>query len=299
VNLLAGAAELTGRVVIVTGGAIGIGRAIAEDLGCAGARVVVADRACAAETAAELRDAGIDALGLPVDVSSEAATRELAVEVVRAYGGIDILVNNAGIFTTLRPGPLEEIDVAEWQRVMDVNVLGSYLCIRAVVGPMRDRGGGRIVNIASTTAFKGVSHLLHYVASKGAVIAMTRATARELGEDNILVNAVAPGFTVSDGILDGGADLAGCWPASSVLGTWSGRCASWPARCRVSSPARPSWSTAARSSTETGVRACPGTRRIRNRSAIQNYTSGSSATRNPFVMYEQLRGKDPLPIPIL
>ncbi|MGI5148054.1 SDR family NAD(P)-dependent oxidoreductase [Plantactinospora sp. CA-294935] len=209
VNLLAGAAELTGRVAIVTGGAIGIGRAIAEDLGCAGARVVVADRAGAAETAAELRDAGIDALGLPVDVSSEAATRELAVEVVRAYGGIDILVNNAGIFTTLRPGPLEEIDVAEWQRVMDVNVLGSYLCIRAVVGPMRDRGGGRIVNIASTTAFKGVSHLLHYVASKGAVIAMTRATARELGEDNILVNAVAPGFTVSDGILDGGADLAG------------------------------------------------------------------------------------------
>ncbi|GAA3767507.1 SDR family oxidoreductase [Plantactinospora mayteni] len=209
VNLLAGATELTGQVAIVTGGAIGIGRAIAEDLGCAGARVVVADRAGAAETAAELRDAGLDALGVPVDVSSESATRELAAKVVSAYGGIDILVNNAGIFTTLRPGPLEEIDVAEWQRVMDVNVLGSYLCIRAVVGPMRDRGGGRIVNIASTTAFKGVSHLLHYVASKGAVIAMTRATARELGADNILVNAVAPGFTVSDGILDGGAELAG------------------------------------------------------------------------------------------
>ncbi|GIG92005.1 SDR family NAD(P)-dependent oxidoreductase [Plantactinospora endophytica] len=207
-NLLPGATELTGQVAIVTGGAIGIGRAIAEDLGSAGAKVVVADRAGAAETAVELRAVGIDALGLPVDVSSEAATRELAAEVLRAYGGIDILVNNAGIFTTLRPGPLEEIDVAEWQRVMDVNVLGSYLCIRAVVGPMRDRGGGRIVNIASTTAFKGVAHLLHYVASKGAVIAMTRATARELGDDNILVNAVAPGFTVSDGILDGGADLA-------------------------------------------------------------------------------------------
>jgi NAD(P)-dependent dehydrogenase (short-subunit alcohol dehydrogenase family) len=193
--------ELADRVAIVTGAAMGIGRAIAGELGAAGAKVVIADRDGAQEAAAALAASGVDALGLAVDVSSPEATLAMARRVIDHFGGVDVLVNNAGIFTSLRPGPLEDIAVDEWQRVMNVNVLGSYLSIRAVVGSMRERGGGRIVNIASSSPFKGVAHLLHYTTSKGAVLAMTRSAARELGDANILVNAVAPGFTVSDGVL--------------------------------------------------------------------------------------------------
>lgn len=193
--------ELTGQVAIVTGGASGIGREIAAELGAAGARVVVADVAGAEQAAKELTAAGIEAFGLALDVSSEEQTAGLAPAVVDRFGRIDVLVNNAGLFTGLAPGPLTDITVAEWQRVMDVNVLGAFLCTRAVVDAMAAVGGGRIVNIASTTAFKGVPYLLHYVASKGAVLAMTKAAAVELGPRGIHVNAVAPGFTVSDGVL--------------------------------------------------------------------------------------------------
>jgi NAD(P)-dependent dehydrogenase (short-subunit alcohol dehydrogenase family) len=213
--------ELAGQVAVVTGGASGIGRAIAADLAAAGAHVVVADVSGAAETAAALTATltgsgsgsalaavgGVgtvtraEVMGLALDVASEEQTTGLAAAVLERFGRIDVLVNNAGLFTGLRPGPLTGITVAEWRRVMDVNVLGTFLCTRAVVDAMADGGGGRIVNIASTTAFKGVPNLLHYVASKGAVIALTRAAAVELGPRGILVNAVAPGFTVSDGVL--------------------------------------------------------------------------------------------------
>ncbi|HEX3791940.1 MAG TPA: SDR family oxidoreductase [Pseudonocardiaceae bacterium] len=155
-----------------------------------------------------------------IERADESATAALAEQVAGAFGGIDVLVNNAGIFSTLTPGPLEDIPVAEWRRVMEVNVLGCYLVTRAVVGAMRTRGGGRIVNIASGTPFKGVAHLLHYVTSKGAVIAMTRSVARELGEDNILVNAVAPGFTLSDGVLANqgeNTDMRDSAPSERVL----------------------------------------------------------------------------------
>lgn len=192
-------AELAGQVAVVTGGASGIGRHIAVELSAAGATVVVADTAGAQKVATELTAGGAEALGITMDVSSPEQTAELANSAVHRFGRLDVLVNNAGLFTGLSPGPLTEIDVAEWQRVMDVNVLGTFLCTRAVVPAMTD--GGRIVNIASTTAFKGVPHLLHYVASKGAVLAMTRAAAVELGPRGIRVNAVAPGFTVSDGVL--------------------------------------------------------------------------------------------------
>ena len=192
--------ELAGRVAIVTGGAAGIGREIAASLGAAGARVVVADVAGASKAADALTESGIEAFGLALDVSSEEQTGGLAATVVDRFGRIDVLVNNAGLFAGLTPGPLTDISVAEWRRVMDVNVLGAFLCTRAVVPAMTD--GGCVVNIASTTAFKGVPHLLHYVASKGAVLAMTKAAAVELGPKGIRVNAVAPGFTVSDGVLD-------------------------------------------------------------------------------------------------
>jgi NAD(P)-dependent dehydrogenase (short-subunit alcohol dehydrogenase family) len=190
--------QLKDKTAIVTGGARGIGRAIAEALAADGARIVVADLQGADAAAKEL---GSDkAIGVTCDVSDEAAVAEMVKAARQAFGGCDILVNNAGIYSSLVPGPFENIAVADWQRVMDANILGTFLCCRAVVPLMRQQGGGRIININSGTPFKGVPYLLHYVASKGAVLAMTRALARELGGDNILVNGVAPGFTLSDGV---------------------------------------------------------------------------------------------------
>jgi NAD(P)-dependent dehydrogenase (short-subunit alcohol dehydrogenase family) len=188
--------RLADRVVIVTGGAMGIGRAIAQRLHGEGATVVVADLQGAETAAAEL-----DGLGLTVDVSSEADTGAMAAATLERYGRIDGLINNAGIYSSLEPKPFEQIGVDEWRRVYDVNVLGMFLATRAVVPAMRAAGYGRIVNIASGTPYKGVPFLLHYVTSKGAVIAMTRAVAKEVGADGILVNTVSPGFTMSDGVL--------------------------------------------------------------------------------------------------
>jgi NAD(P)-dependent dehydrogenase (short-subunit alcohol dehydrogenase family) len=188
--------RLAERVAIVTGGAQGIGRAIAERLHEEGATVVIGDLNGAEAAAEEL-----GGLGLRVDVSLEADTKALAAAALERYGRIDMLVNNAGIYSSLVPKPFEEIDVEEWRQVYDVNVLGMFLATRAVVPAMRAAGYGRIVNIASGTPYKGVPFLLHYVTSKGAVVAMTRAVAKEVGADGILVNTVSPGFTMSDGVL--------------------------------------------------------------------------------------------------
>jgi len=193
--------ELHGLVAVVTGAAQGIGQAIAAGLLAAGAAVAVADVADV-DGAVERLGASGDVMGVVADVSSEEDTAAMAATVEQRFGRIDLLVNNAGLFSALRPGPFTEIDVREWRRVMDVNVLGPMLCSRAVVGSMRRVGGGRIVNIASGTVFKGTPYTLHYVTSKGAVVAFTRALARELGPSGILVNAVAPGFTLSEGVLD-------------------------------------------------------------------------------------------------
>jgi NAD(P)-dependent dehydrogenase (short-subunit alcohol dehydrogenase family) len=207
--------ELTGKVAIVTGGASGIGRAIAGELRRGGAAVVIADVARAAEAAEELdRETvvgGVPApvLGIASDVSSEHSVAELSARVCAQHGGIDILVNNAALFAGTTSAPFEDIPIDEWRRVLEVNVLGPYLCARAVVGPMRRRGGGVILNLASATVFKGVPDRLHYVTSKGAVIAFTRSLARELGKDNIMVNAIAPGFTLSDGVLQHDLSFAG------------------------------------------------------------------------------------------
>ena len=188
--------RLADRVAIVTGGAQGIGRAIAERLHEEGATVVIADRQGHDAAAADL-----GCMGVGCDVSQEAETLALAAAVLERHGRIDALVNNAGIYSSLVPTPFEQIDVDEWRRVYDVNVLGMFLATRAVVPAMRAAGYGRIVNIASGTPYKGVPFLLHYVTSKGAVLAMTRAVAKEVGADGILVNTVSPGFTMSDGVL--------------------------------------------------------------------------------------------------
>jgi len=192
---------LKDKVAIVTGAAQGIGRAMAEGLASEGASIVIADIAKADLAAKEMREKNFKAIGIKVDVASEADTQKMAAETIKAFGRIDILVNNAGIYTSLIPGPFEKITVEEWRRVMDVNVLGMFLCCKAVVGEMRKNKAGRIINISSGTPFKGIPYILHYTTSKGAVIALTRALAKELGPDNILVNAIAPGFTLSDGVL--------------------------------------------------------------------------------------------------
>lgn len=188
--------QLDGKVAIVTGAAQGIGRAIAHGLAREGARIVVADLERAEEAAA----AYADGVALTVDVAREDDVERMTQETVDRCGAIDILVNNAGLYASLAMRPFTEIPLDEWRRVMDVNVASMFLCSRAVVPVMREQGGGKIVNISSGTPFRGVPFLLHYVTSKGAIVAFTRALAKELGKDSIHVNCVAPGFTMSDGV---------------------------------------------------------------------------------------------------
>ena len=193
--------SLQGRSAIVTGAGSGIGKALAARLSRDGAPVVVADLRGHDVAAAEIAKAtGARTLGLQVDVSSEADVENLVSKTLQAFGRIDILVNNAALFSPLVPREFDRIDAAEWRKVMDVNTLGVFLCCRACAPHLRASRCGRIINLASGAPIKGVPFLLHYVASKGAVIAMTRALARELGKDGVTVNALAPGFTLSEGV---------------------------------------------------------------------------------------------------
>jgi len=189
------------KTIIITGGASGIGYAFAEHLARAGHRIVIADLRGADDAAERLRAEGRQALGLEVDVVSEDDAARMAQAAQSEFGGIDVLVNNAGLFTTLALKPFEQITNQEWMRVMEVNTLGPFNCARAVLPALRQSGRGRLVNIASTVPIKGPPNMAHYVASKGAVIAFTRSLARELAKDRITVNAIAPGFTLSDGVL--------------------------------------------------------------------------------------------------
>jgi NAD(P)-dependent dehydrogenase (short-subunit alcohol dehydrogenase family) len=179
--------SLEGKVALVTGGAQGIGAAIADGLEREGATVVIADLN---PPAGEIR----------ADVSNEDDVRQMVDETVERQGRLDILINNAGLYASLAMRPFTEIPLEEWRQVMDVNVASMFLTCRAAVPVMRDQGGGKIVNISSGTPFRGVPFLLHYVTSKGAIVALTRALAKELGKDNIHVNCVAPGFTMTEGV---------------------------------------------------------------------------------------------------
>lgn len=199
--------EFAGRVAIVTGGASGIGLEIARDLALKGASVAICDIAGAEDAAARLSGEGLSAIGAPADVSDDATVTRAVGAVLAAFGRIDILVNNAGLFTTITRAPFDQLPLDEWRRVLDVNVTGPFLFARAVREPMRRAGGGRIVNITSGSVWSAPAMMLHYVASKGAVTAMTRSLARELGADGITVNAVAPGFTLSSGVLEKRQDM--------------------------------------------------------------------------------------------
>jgi NAD(P)-dependent dehydrogenase (short-subunit alcohol dehydrogenase family) len=192
--------SLDGSVAIVTGAAIGIGFAAAQRLAERGARVVIADRSGAEEAAQRLAALGLQAAGVAVDVSCEEQVDEMARRTEALFGRVDVLVNNAGIYSTLTPKPFEQLTPDEFRQVFDVNVIGVFLACRAVLPAFKRAGGGRIVNISSGVAFKGNPWMAHYVASKGAVISLTRALATELGRHKVLVNSVAPGFTLSDGV---------------------------------------------------------------------------------------------------
>ena len=189
------------KVIIVTGGASGIGYAFVKHLARSGHRIVIADLRGSIEAAGHIRDEGYEAIGITVDIVKADNVTAMVDMADKEFGGVDVLINNAGLFATLTQNTFDQISDQEWMRVMEVNTLGPFICSKAVVPTMRRKGWGRIINIASTTPIKGTPNKIHYVASKGAVIAFTRSLARELGPSNITVNAVAPGFTLSDGVL--------------------------------------------------------------------------------------------------
>jgi NAD(P)-dependent dehydrogenase (short-subunit alcohol dehydrogenase family) len=192
---------LAGKVALVTGGAQGIGARLAAGLAAEGAAVAILDVLDGGVAALAVTDQGGRAISGRVDICEDAALARFVARIESELGGLDILVNNAALFGTLPPTPMMEISTEEWDRVMRVNVRGVWQCVKAVVPAMERRGGGAIVNIVTNRVFKGFPNLLHYDASKGAVLAMTKAMAAELGLRNIRVNAVAPGLTLSENVL--------------------------------------------------------------------------------------------------
>jgi NAD(P)-dependent dehydrogenase (short-subunit alcohol dehydrogenase family) len=189
--------DLTGRVAIVTGAGQGIGAVYARYLAQSGAQVVVAEiaRENGERVAREILGAGGQALFVPVDVADEASVRACVAETVSRFGRIDILVNNAALFAAIRRAAFEDIELADWERVMRVNVNGAFLMAKAVYPHMRQHGYGLIVNISSNTVQAGRPNFLHYVTSKAALIGMTRAMAREVGPFGVTVNTLMPTLT--------------------------------------------------------------------------------------------------------
>ena len=190
------------RVAIITGAAQGIGASYAKALAREGAKIVIADILDGTPLANELVADGFEAIFVKTDVRDETAVLNLAEAALERFGKIDILISNAAIYASLELKPFTEIDVNEWDQVMAVNVRGPFLCARAVIPHMRKNGWGRIVNISSGTVFKGTTDLIHYVSSKGAIIAFTRSLAREVGADNICVNTLAPGLVLSEKVME-------------------------------------------------------------------------------------------------
>ena len=193
-------ARLEGKTAIVTGAAQGIGAVYAKALAAEGAKVCLSDILDTAAAVDEITSAGGQAIGLKTDVTDMEACTDMVAQTVSTFGSADVMVTNAALFAALERRSFLEVDSDEWDKVMQINTRGVFNCIKAAAPEMKKNGYGKIVNISSSTIYSGVPLMLHYVASKGAVDAMTKALARELGGDGITVNTIAPGFTMSDQI---------------------------------------------------------------------------------------------------
>jgi 3-oxoacyl-[acyl-carrier protein] reductase len=194
--------RLKDKVVIVTGGAYGIGKTFARRMTMEGAAVVIADIDAenAEKTVGELKREGLKAVAVTTDVSDEKSTLDMAKKTAEIFGGIDILINNAAIFSKVKVStvPFNELDMADWDRMMAVNLKGTFLCSRAVYPYMKKQNRGKIINMASATFFEGTPVMPHYVASKAGIIGLTRSLASAMAEYNINVNCIAPGRTLSE-----------------------------------------------------------------------------------------------------
>lgn len=192
--------RLKEKIIVITGAGQGIGAAYARKFCEEGAKVVIADINAekSQALAEEILAKGFESFALEIDVSKEADAERLAQKTLERFGRIDVLVNNAAIFSTIETKPIEKISLDEWERLMSVNLRGMFLCTRAVIPQMKAQKKGKIVNISSATVFMGKPYYIHYVASKAGVIGFTRALAREVGEWNIQVNCLTPGYTETE-----------------------------------------------------------------------------------------------------
>jgi NAD(P)-dependent dehydrogenase (short-subunit alcohol dehydrogenase family) len=186
------AGVLDGKVVIITGGARGLGRAYALGVVENGGKAVIADVLDGSPVVAEIEAAGGEALSVITDVSDTASTEAMAKAANDRFGRVDVLVNNAAVFSETTRGPFTEVSVEEWDRTFEVNVRGVWLCVKAVYPYMKAQSYGKIINIASNTVYKGTLGFPHYVASKSALLGLSRTLANELGPDGITVNTVSP-----------------------------------------------------------------------------------------------------------
>ena len=234
---------LDGKVAIVTGAARGIGRAFVETLARASAKVIAADVSDCEET---VKIGGPNTVAVKADVGDTRSAQAMANAAVERFGRLDILVNNAALYGALHGGRFDKIDEAEWDAAMRVNVKGIWLACKAAVPHMRKVGGGSIVNMASLAALYGTPFALHYTVSKAAVVGMTRALARELGRDNIRVNAIAPSAVLTEGTRQFSAtNTTALWkrspPASrsSAISSRPTLPAPWCGSPRTSRPSQP------------------------------------------------------------